>query len=359
MKPASHDPDAFFPATPGKTRITIRLDDDVLEWFRRRAHQGGGGNYQTLINLALHEYIEQRHEALEDAIRRVVREELREAAEKQPGRAGRSPLEARAEIDRLIETLRAGADEAGRAAAARALARAAPAAVALPPLLELLDGAGEALADAAAEALVASAAKDESRVVATLLEALASPERPVAARERAAAALARVGSAEALRPLARALADPSVSEAAAAAFASVLAHRRDVRAEAYLRDTALPEQARVMALQCLAAKRSAAAESRRPEDEIAWMRLCLDAVRDGGADLAQVATQQIEEVVRARHADWMLPPLRELAALDPDAAAALLIRRAAEGTTLAEREWAESALARLRREPGVEAATES
>src|SRR5438093_10115496 len=28
----------------GKTRITIRLDDEVLEWFRKQAHAGGGGN---------------------------------------------------------------------------------------------------------------------------------------------------------------------------------------------------------------------------------------------------------------------------------------------------------------------------
>ena len=33
---------------PGKTRITIRLDDDILEWFRTRAHAAGGGNYQSM-----------------------------------------------------------------------------------------------------------------------------------------------------------------------------------------------------------------------------------------------------------------------------------------------------------------------
>jgi len=34
----------------GKTRITIRIDDDVLAWFREQVHASGGGNYQTLIN---------------------------------------------------------------------------------------------------------------------------------------------------------------------------------------------------------------------------------------------------------------------------------------------------------------------
>lgn len=63
---------------PGKTRITIRLDDDVLEWFKQRVHDAGGGNYQTLINQALREHIELRREPLEDILRRVLREELRE-----------------------------------------------------------------------------------------------------------------------------------------------------------------------------------------------------------------------------------------------------------------------------------------
>jgi uncharacterized protein (DUF4415 family) len=65
---------------PGKTRITIRLDEDVLQWFREQVHAAGGGNYQTLINAALREYIQGRVEPLEERIRRVVREELRRPA---------------------------------------------------------------------------------------------------------------------------------------------------------------------------------------------------------------------------------------------------------------------------------------
>jgi uncharacterized protein (DUF4415 family) len=38
---------------PGKTRITIRLDEDVIDWFRNQVNETGGGNYQTLINKAL------------------------------------------------------------------------------------------------------------------------------------------------------------------------------------------------------------------------------------------------------------------------------------------------------------------
>jgi uncharacterized protein (DUF4415 family) len=63
----------------GKTRITIRLDDDVLRWFRNQVHAAGGGNYQTLINLALWGHITRHDEPLEVTLRRVVREELQRA----------------------------------------------------------------------------------------------------------------------------------------------------------------------------------------------------------------------------------------------------------------------------------------
>jgi uncharacterized protein (DUF4415 family) len=60
----------------GKTRITIRLDNEILDWFRAQVNTAGGGSYQTLINDALEEYIRQRREPLEETLRRVVREEL-------------------------------------------------------------------------------------------------------------------------------------------------------------------------------------------------------------------------------------------------------------------------------------------
>lgn len=67
---------AIVPTPPGKTRITIRLDNDVLEWFRSQVEAVGGGNYQTLINQALREHIERREEPLEETLRRVLREEV-------------------------------------------------------------------------------------------------------------------------------------------------------------------------------------------------------------------------------------------------------------------------------------------
>ena len=75
FSPAKRGP-VFQPA-PGKTRITIRLDDDVLEWFRQEVHRAGGGNYQTLINRALREHVDERRgETLEQTLRRVLRDEL-------------------------------------------------------------------------------------------------------------------------------------------------------------------------------------------------------------------------------------------------------------------------------------------
>ena len=68
---------AIDPIPPGKTRITIRIDDDVLDWFRKEVDARGGGNYQTMMNSALKEHIKQRKESLEAIVRRVVKEELK------------------------------------------------------------------------------------------------------------------------------------------------------------------------------------------------------------------------------------------------------------------------------------------
>jgi len=67
---------AIEPISIGKTRITIRLGDDVLAWFRHQVHLAGGGNYQTLINETLRQHIQHSQEPLEETLRRVIREEL-------------------------------------------------------------------------------------------------------------------------------------------------------------------------------------------------------------------------------------------------------------------------------------------
>lgn len=67
---------AVVPTPPWKTRITIRIDTEILDWFRTQVHKAGGGNYQTLMNNALREHITRREGTLAEMLRRVVREEL-------------------------------------------------------------------------------------------------------------------------------------------------------------------------------------------------------------------------------------------------------------------------------------------
>lgn len=57
-----------------KERITIRLDPDVIQWFKDQVQ--GGGNYQTLINDVLRHHMQRQGEPLEDTLRRVIREEI-------------------------------------------------------------------------------------------------------------------------------------------------------------------------------------------------------------------------------------------------------------------------------------------
>ena len=59
---------------PGKTKISIRLNNSTIEYFRAQVDSAGSGNYQTLINDALASYIQQS--SVLDAVRQIVREEL-------------------------------------------------------------------------------------------------------------------------------------------------------------------------------------------------------------------------------------------------------------------------------------------
>ena len=67
---------AVLPVDGNKVRITIRLDRDIVDWFRSKVEEQGGGNYQTMLNNALRSYIDKQEKPLEEVLRRVVREEL-------------------------------------------------------------------------------------------------------------------------------------------------------------------------------------------------------------------------------------------------------------------------------------------
>jgi uncharacterized protein (DUF4415 family) len=69
------------PESRGKTRITIRLDEDVVDHFLKEAEASGGATgYQTLINEALRQHLEGKAPKLEETLRRVLREEMRIAS---------------------------------------------------------------------------------------------------------------------------------------------------------------------------------------------------------------------------------------------------------------------------------------
>src|SRR6266568_2335562 len=63
-----------------KTRITIRLDEEILAWFREQVERAGGGNYQSVINEVLRQHMRRAQEPLEKTLRRVIREELTRAS---------------------------------------------------------------------------------------------------------------------------------------------------------------------------------------------------------------------------------------------------------------------------------------
>ena len=63
----------------GKTRITMWLDDDVLEAFRDRSDSEGIG-YQTLINQTLRMFLDTGKPIDEQTLRRVIREEIHSEA---------------------------------------------------------------------------------------------------------------------------------------------------------------------------------------------------------------------------------------------------------------------------------------
>ena len=69
------------PEPRGKTRITIRLDEDIVDHFLQEAEgSGGASGYQTLINEALRQHVEGKAPRLEETLRRIVREEMRAAS---------------------------------------------------------------------------------------------------------------------------------------------------------------------------------------------------------------------------------------------------------------------------------------
>jgi uncharacterized protein (DUF4415 family) len=71
---------AVIPSDPNKVRITIRLDSDIVDYFKNQVMAAGGGNYQTLMNNALRTHLESGDKELEKQLRKIIREELKKAS---------------------------------------------------------------------------------------------------------------------------------------------------------------------------------------------------------------------------------------------------------------------------------------
>jgi uncharacterized protein (DUF4415 family) len=68
------------PEPAGKVRITIRIDEDIVDAFLKESQESGGAlGYQTLINTALRQHIEGKAPKFEETLRRILREEIRAA----------------------------------------------------------------------------------------------------------------------------------------------------------------------------------------------------------------------------------------------------------------------------------------
>lgn len=67
-------------ADTSKTRITIRIDTDLLEWFKAAVDQTGGGSYQAMMNRALRQFVEGA--GIEARIGKIIRKEFRRAEKK-------------------------------------------------------------------------------------------------------------------------------------------------------------------------------------------------------------------------------------------------------------------------------------
>ena len=75
----------------GKTRITIFIDTDILEWFREEAEREGRG-YQTEINQALRNYVKQDKRPIQEIVRDMIRKVLRDLQKSGQGEClGRGP----------------------------------------------------------------------------------------------------------------------------------------------------------------------------------------------------------------------------------------------------------------------------
>jgi hypothetical protein len=107
------------PLLSGKTRITIRIDDDLIEWFKKQVLDGGGGSYQALMNRALRDFVDRETEPLEETLRRVLHEILPASGPKRRTATKKRPATRKAPVTKKATSKKIGPKKSGRKKSAR------------------------------------------------------------------------------------------------------------------------------------------------------------------------------------------------------------------------------------------------
>jgi len=68
---------AIVSVASSSVQLNLRLDADIIDYFKEQVNQAGGGNYQLLINEALHQHINNEDTLLATTLRQVIRDELK------------------------------------------------------------------------------------------------------------------------------------------------------------------------------------------------------------------------------------------------------------------------------------------
>ena len=63
-----------------RPEFTIRLDTDIIDYFKIQLLLAGGGNCQSLINEVLRKHMRSGDQDLEKRLRKIIREELKKAS---------------------------------------------------------------------------------------------------------------------------------------------------------------------------------------------------------------------------------------------------------------------------------------
>ncbi len=67
---------AVIPQSSHQTKLTILIDNDILEWFSNQVEQAEGGDYLTLINQALRDYMKDKNREYQETEKEKLIQEI-------------------------------------------------------------------------------------------------------------------------------------------------------------------------------------------------------------------------------------------------------------------------------------------